>query len=673
MVRSLLYSVAHLANGTRTKSLLRLGSVSTILLAVCFSQAQNGGDRRIIVGTTLSTPPVLDGVIGPDEWPVAARGSGFFTSDTEDPSPTPAEFWIAYDKEYLYFAARITCDPTKIIREEYRQNVSLSSNDSIRLAIDVAGSLQAFDNFAFNASGATQVSLAGGRANKMEWAGSFDARARITETGWEGESRIPWRLIAGGYKGRHDLRFNVGWTCTKTSREYLWQVHRGNLQKLGIWKDVALDVEPEHRQLLLLPYGYAGVNRDGGIFNAGLDMKTAINGSVNAVATFNPDFRNIENEILSLDFSYLERLQAEARPFFLEGTNYFFTGFDQRLFTSQRIRDFDFGIKSYGRLGDRTTFGYLSTWDFGKSNANVATADYKINDTTSAQGAYVGYDAPGKRNQGGRLSIDHRIGTYDLYGIYMQTDDAQAGKGNNKRIGMSRNSGRYQTFFEYAHVTPDFFPRIGFAPESGFAGFYAGSEYETFLKRSPTIEAMGFFVFFQNYDRLNGDPYRRDFEAAAGFALRNRLNVRFALSHNRFEQFNDHFYSFSAEYPRNDRYRRFEFRAVTGRAQDLPYSSLSAELHYRPLRALQVSGGFQYVNHGGPDTQFILSANYDMSKLESIGGRLATFNGDTNWYLAFRRSGGNGNEYFLIIGDPNATTFKSQIILKGVFPIKVRY
>jgi hypothetical protein len=47
--------------------------------------------------------------------------------------------------------------------------------------------------------------------------------------------------------------------------------------------------------------------------------------------------------------------------------------------------------------------------------------------------------------------------------------------------------------------------------------------------------------------------------------------------------------------------------------------------------------------------------------------------GDINAYIAFRRSGNKGAEYFLIFGDPNARQFQASLILKAVFPVSIRF
>ncbi|MFX9097180.1 hypothetical protein ABTN72_19195, partial [Acinetobacter baumannii] len=63
------------------------------------------------------------------------------------------------------------------------------------------------------------------------------------------------------------------------------------------------------RSFKLLPYTYLGVDEGGKpINNFGLDLKAPLSQNLDMVATVNPDFRNVENAILSLDFSYFARL-----------------------------------------------------------------------------------------------------------------------------------------------------------------------------------------------------------------------------------------------------------------------------------------------------------------------------------------------------------------------------
>lgn len=637
--------------------------------------AQNSPDPRVINGQRAVVPPKIDGTIGASEWAGVPTAEGrFFDSGTHQQADKPVRFWLTYDEKYIYFAARMSGDPKKVVREEFRENVDLEANDFIGINIDPFGTFQNFNTFAFNAAGATGISLAGGRANKTEWSGSFEASARLTETGWEGECRIPWTILKLPGVGPHDLRFNVQWNDMTTRRFYIWQSHRGDLRRLGIWSQVELPDRQSDRVLNLLPFGYAGIDdRSKGIFNAGLDFKTSVTEGIEAVGTLNPDFRNIENQILSLDFSYFERLGGEARPFFLEGGQDFQTGFEYRLFSSQRLKNIDAGVKAYGQITDSTRFGLLSTWDFGKERATVANVRQRVSDLTSFNASYVDFDAPGRSNQSYRLNLSHRLGDYEFYSYLQGTDDEQRGKGTNTKIGYFRQSGLWESYAEYGEISSNFFPRIGFAPDNNLRGFYYGAEYTAYLENSPYIDFVNYEAFYLNYDRLNGDIYRRSISGEAQIGFKNQSEIRVRHEQSRFEQFRDHETNVRFEFPRDDRYRRVTVGTTFGRILDKPYVSVSGNWTTRPIARLQLSTGLQWVNHFDAETQAIISANYDIGKFESVGGRIVSNGDGTNFYLSYRHSGGRGNEFFLILGDPNADRFRRQLILKAVMPITIRY
>jgi hypothetical protein len=42
-----------------------------------------------------------------------------------------------------------------------------------------------------------------------------------------------------------------------------------------------------------------------------------------------------------------------------------------------------------------------------------------------------------------------------------------------------------------------------------------------------------------------------------------------------------------------------------------------------------------------------------------------------NWFLSYKRSGNLGAEYFLILGDPNATSFHKTLVFKVSVPLTV--
>ena len=103
----------------------------------------------------------------------------------------------------------------------------------------------------------------------------------------------------------------------------------------------------------------------------------------------------------------------------------------------------------------------------------------------------------------------------------------------------------------------------------------------------------------------------------------------------------------------------------------MAYRSITASTAYRLTKKLQLTLRDQHVDYGGPADQTIFSANWDLGGDRAISGRLVRQNGNTNAYLAFQRSGNQGIEYFLILGDPNADKFRSSLILKVAIPLSI--
>ncbi len=215
--------------------------------------------------------------------------------------------------------------------------------------------------------------------------------------------------------------------------------------------------------LKLLPYGYLGTNRDTGtIADAGLDYRYAFKPNLDIVGTVNPDFRNVENAILSLDFSYFERLVAESRPFFLEGTSNFTTSVDTPIFITQRIKHFDTGLKVIGKINPTTNIGFLNTEDFGNESNTVLNLKHAVNNDTQLTFAGAERDRPGYRNTAlyGGYSAVH--GEWGGFFQASATDDTVSGRGNRINTGVNYNGKGLFGLVEYLQISPDFNPALGF-------------------------------------------------------------------------------------------------------------------------------------------------------------------------------------------------------------------
>lgn len=641
------------------------GVFSLTIIAFISSVAQEK-----IPEAPIGLSPTIDGIVDDSEWPVSNSFGTLFDEVTGERSENSGKFWIRYDKDFIYFATKlIDSQPTSIKATEYRTNVSLDGDDSVSLLVDLSGSLADFNQFDINPQGATNIDLAGGRAAKREWQGEFVAKSRITETGWEAEAKIPWQIMRLPSAGKRDVRIVCLRNLKRLGRSYT-TAHASDqsYKNAGIWTGVNIPQTAVDRSILLLPYAYFGHGEEEGmILNAGVDMKTNLTNEIPLVATVNPDFRNVENEILSLDFSRFERLSGETRPFFQEGRQYY----NSALFASQRIDSFDAGINVHGKLTDTMSFGVLNTTTFGEQNSLATNVSYDPTPTQSFRFTGTSHQQDGTNNDAYLLRYFQSFEPYSVFLRTMGTEDTINGRGTYNTAGVYYNMGIVNTYAEYDAISPSFFPRLGFSPETDYRGIITGARINTPVKWGSISDAL-FTLDHTSYDTYGGDPYRRQTMLATSLALAGVAEITVRGDWESYLGSRDHYYQATITRPRNDPYNFLSIDYQDGEFQATYYRSIGLNGAIKPIPQLQITGSLQFVEFGGYTDQTILGVLYDLGNEQSVSGRIVKRGEDWNAYVAFRKSGNKGAEYFLIIGDPNSDSFKSSVILKVAVPLTIK-
>ncbi len=621
----------------------------------------------------MTQPPTIDGVVDPQEWQGVPSGAQWFDTQGGALAPQDGQFWLAYDQDFIYFACRFDDpNPGGIVANEYRTNSQVGGDDHVVLRIDPYGTLNGFNDFYINPRGATQIQIAGGKAAKREWSGEFIAKGRVTDKGWEAEAKIPWKLMSLPAAGKKTLRFQVRRHLQNLRRDYAWRYVGDNGDNFGRWLAVDVPKVPFERVVKFLPYGYFGGAKGlHTIWNAGVDIKSQLNPQTNAVVSILPDFRNIENQVLSLDFSYFERLIPEARPFFQEGSDYFQTGFDTRIFTSQRVRQFDLGEKVYGKLDDRTNYGVMNVTDFGRQNVFVAGANTKFNSSSDARFAVVSNRENGRSNDGAYVNGSKQMGPFNFYFGQMFTRDEKVGTGQWTNTGFFYNKGLWNGSVDLTEVTSNFLPRLGFVQEQNAKGGTMYTEYSVPWKQGP-FKQFNQGIFAAKFWHLDGDKYREQVDAFGGLSLRNKFLLQWSGTWGTFEGSHDHILGIGFQWPDDSSTRRIGFGYNEGSIDGHHYVQQTAVLAYRPIDKLQLSLSSQELRHFDRSTLSIFSFNWDLGRDLSVGGRAVATRKGNNAYVAFKRSGARGVEYFLIVGDPNAVKYRNSLILKVVWPLEIR-
>ncbi|MEJ5171140.1 MAG: DUF5916 domain-containing protein, partial [Fimbriimonadales bacterium] len=586
------------------------------------------------------------------------------------PEPFATRFWIGYDERFIYFAARADDPaPGRIKADEYRNNANLRGNDLVGLVLDPFGTLADFSEFEMNASGGTAIRIAGGRAPKREWVGEIAAKGRRTSTGWEVEARIPWEILRLPDPGPRTVRVNVYRYVSRDQRTYRWcDTRNGQVGNMARWDSVQIPAMDRRPVVKLLPFLYAGYEDEAGVLDGGLDAKMSLSGTLEATVTVRPDFRNIENDILNLDFSYFQRLTNESRPFFLEGAEFLKMGNDQKIFASQTIGSFDVGAKVYGKADSKTTLSALGLSTFGEDNLFVAGVGRRFDDATNANFGAVLQSGGGVDHRAAMVQLNRLVGGANLYFGSMLTDDSERGYGQRTNVGGFFSGGGLSLYGEYVEVSPGFYPRVGFSPEQDLRGTNWRIEYARPTAVSGLSEA-GVTLSGVSYTTFGGDHYRDNIQLSTSTTWQDGLDLDLAYNKGTYFEFDDETFRISIEKPRRDPYRRWQIDYVGGRLAGSDYQTVSGSFLYRPWQRLQLSFRHQWVRLDDVQEQTILSATWDLGNDRSLSGRLVRSNGDTNAYLAFRQSGNRGTEYFVVLGDPNASSFQSRLVVKVAVPI----
>lgn len=651
----------------------RIQVVAATLVALGLAARALGTDQaHTLPGFKMSRPPAIDGVVDVEkEWAGAPSGSGFVDPVGGQKAPVDGKFWLAYDDKFIYFAAKMgDPDPKSIKANNYQTNVALSGDDTVSLEIDPFGNLTDWSGFTMNPKGATNVSVSGGRAAKREWLGEFVAKGRITSEGWEVEAKIPWAIMPLPGAGPRTLRIMVSRSYARTGLYYTWcYIPSGKIEQIAKWTGVDIPKVVLQRAIRLLPYGYLGAMQGGPpIADGGLDMKTDISDNLELVGSVKPDFRNIEQNILSLDFSHYARIAGESRPFFLEGGNDFDPG-GTGLFLSQSIPNFDAGFKLFGKLNEKTTVGLLDADNFGTSNAFAASVQNNPDHFTQFYFTGTSLDGHGARNQTAGFAAFRTQGKFFIDGGESDTYDSLVGQGNSSNAMLGWSDRSWQISGGYQTVSPKFSPALGLAPMVDMKGPNAMCYYMGTSQHGPLSSTNAYASAF-DYTHYGGGDFYRSLSFGSSAAWRNKFSVSVSASFTTFSGVDEHVYSFQLG-KFEDPYRSWSVGASWGSQLGASYLLPSAGFAYKPVKNLQTSLTYQYSDFNGTSDQAILTANYDLGHERSVSTRIVKQSNSWNAFFTYCRTGNLGIEYYVIVGDPNALSFHPSLILKVVVPFNV--
>ncbi|MBU8871263.1 MAG: carbohydrate binding family 9 domain-containing protein [Gemmatimonadales bacterium] len=284
----------------------------------------------------------LDGLLTDTAW--RQPGEDRLIQNDPDNGCVPrnrTEFWVAYDDNALYLAARMYDSAPDSISARLGRRDSGPSSDWIIINLDTFNDDRNAYSFLINPAGVLgDAKLYNDGWSDNSWDGVWEAATSIDELGWVAEVRIPFSQLKfpdsdeqvwGINFSRQILRYNeeseifyrprgssgygsrfpdlVGISGIKSQS-------RIELRPYALGKAEARDVDPDD------PFTdnpqFSG--------NIGLDMKAPLSSNLTMNATVNPDFGQVEVDPAVVNLSAYETFYQERRPFFVEDANIFLFG-----------------------------------------------------------------------------------------------------------------------------------------------------------------------------------------------------------------------------------------------------------------------------------------------------------------------------------------------------------
>nr|WP_309693468.1 carbohydrate binding family 9 domain-containing protein [Armatimonas sp.] len=647
------------------------------------------------VKRSITAAPVLDGGLTDPLWKEIPPATEFTDLQTGKLAVDPTVARITYDDDAIYVAFECSdSQPEGVIGRELERDTLYQrrGNDSgggtedwVEVSFDTFLSFKENDQakFAVNPLGTRSARFGGGRANKAEWSGAWEAAVKRTPTGWSAELRIPWKVL--NYPTARSIQkrdFGLNFTRFQYRTRIRSQWSNTGLQNfsnlIGRWKGVDVPRGAFNPTLSLLPYTltFAG---DGPIVERmGVDARYQATPDLTAVVSVNPDFATVENAVQSIGFSRSERFVEERRPFFLEGGDYFRTGqfFGLGpLFYSNRIEQFDVGAKVFGKLTPQDTIGILLTEDFGNRSDLVARYRHDLSPTAQA-GFFVNQkDAKaGDHNSVGGLFANNRWGKVgfdtEQYVSGGRVDKTKA-TGYASANNIQYSDGNHFTSLRYLTASPTFQDANGLVFFNDFKGF---SGYHNWNRewRKGAWRSFEAYAVPQYWWHQDGRPYQRGAFVGVNFQTRSDWSLGINVNHSRFDDDTDRTVGLDITSGVSNRFKSYGMSFKAGTQGGAPTRFLGPKLSVRALKRLDViyQGGIQ--EQKGWNRQHIATFNYQFSGTRTVGGRVVSLTepgkpAATNWYVSYRNAGGAGTELYFLVGDPNAVKFTPRAAVKLVF------
>ena len=629
----------------------------------------------------VTQAPVIDGKLDDPCWQQASHMEGFWRTDHDAPELERTEAWLCYTSRAIYVAFRCyDSEPSDIKATQKKRQGNFRDDDWVGLWLDVTNRGSGFYAFRVNPVGTQLDSTPGGTSEKIEWKGDWRAAAAVDQGGWTAEMEIPF-VILRYPNGQKTFRFDVERYLARKQDASLWPAGFARTfdpDRCARWTDIS--TPPVPFRSCVMPYALSVFSKDDEdreLLTAGVDMKGTFPNGVVGMATANPDFRNLEDVVETIDFTFVERYLPEYRPFFQEGGGFFPPS---SIFYSRRVEDFDFGLKSFGTMGSNR-FGVLDTYSHGGKNHFAWNFEHQFGTTGSV--AVFGAaprvpDEPRNIASGVYAGRDWPFDGGSKYASASWSASRTSGEGGDDQVDLNFGQWRRQGVgwgLHYFSIGPDFNAEDGYVPETGYRFFDAR------LEESRSYDQGALQSRYLSVHSAIGESEKGRRQKITGnhnWGWRNGLSLSVGAAWGDRDGFPITDYWLAGDWSRNDKYRRGGWGLEWGDELGFPsrYATVSqcfrigqrwaGEARFEHSRSAEM-GDDSIVTPPETMRQFVLTATHDITDERSLSSRLVCRTEGTNFYMAYRQRVRRGTDMLIVFGDPNADKWVSRVAVKAIW------
>lgn len=373
------------------------------------------------------------------------------------------------------------------------------------------------------------------------YAPNWTALARITDTGYEVTMRIPFSAIRGSGSGTWRVQFERDLKADNERDEWAYApgqatsdqvVYAGFISGFGAGSKAART----KARVGVYALGQAGPNEFGGdTSRMGADVAVPVTPTASLVATFHPDFSNVETDQQTITPTTFTRFYPELRPFFAQGAHFYDmtscyecpgNGFTE-LYT-YAIPTPRTGYQLEGTQGP-LTFGALDAVGFGRIDqaqsiaytapSNVLTANYTR--VASDQTSLVDNVNFGSL----QFNDQHGIVGYLIAANEAGTNVTDAGEAQRWDGGISYQTKSDNDQFSMRRVGSQWNPVDGYTAVNDIAGFSSQLSHTFYFRGGlQSIFLLGTRDHYEGSDGLGNNL--QDFQQAAYFTFVDQVQVR---------------------------------------------------------------------------------------------------------------------------------------------------